>query len=89
MPAGGAQDILKENIFADCSDFGGIQDTLSEHAQNQDVKTLAKTAFDLLTTAVYVANTPALQSQSAYGLGVWFPTSYRSLGNANIGGFST
>jgi hypothetical protein len=70
-------------------DLGTFLLTLSEHAQDQDVKALAKTAFDLLTAAVYVANTPALQSQSAYGLGVWFPTSYRSLGNANNGGFST
>jgi hypothetical protein len=70
-------------------DMGTFLLTLSKLAQDQEVKTLAKTAFDALTAAVYVANTPALQSQSAYGLGVWFPTSYRSLGNANNGGFGT
>lgn len=69
-------------------DLGTFLLTLSELAEDQEVKTLAKTAFDLLTAAVYVANTPALQDQSAYGLGVWFPASYRSLGNANVGGVS-
>ncbi len=70
-------------------DMGTFLLTLSELSQDQELKTLAEAAFDALTAAVYVANTPALQSQSAFGLGVWFPTSYRSLGNANNGGFWT
>jgi hypothetical protein len=69
-------------------DMGTFLLTMSNLAKDPDVKTLAKTAFDQLTAAVYVANTPALDSQSAYGLGVWFPTSYGSMGNANIGGIS-
>jgi hypothetical protein len=69
-------------------DMGTFLLTMSKLAKNPDVKTLAKTTFDLLTAAVYVGNTPALESQSAYGLGVWFPTSYGSMGNANIGGTS-
>jgi hypothetical protein len=70
-------------------DLGTFLLALSTLSHDQDVRTLAKTAFDSMTAAVYVANTPALESQSATGLGVWFPTSYRSLGNANNGGFGT
>jgi len=61
--------------------------TLSAISKDTDVKMLADQAFAVIKDAVYVANTPALDSQSAYGLGVWFPSSYRSIGNANVGGF--
>jgi hypothetical protein len=61
--------------------------TLSAISEDQDVKMLANQAFGIIKDAVYVGNTPALDSQSAYGLGVWFPGSYRSIGNANVGGF--
>jgi len=68
-------------------DMGAFLLTISTHAQDEEVAKLAGDALELLTSAVYVANTPALQSQSAFGLGVWFPSSYRSIGNANTGGF--
>lgn len=70
-------------------DLGTFLMTLSAISKDQDVKVLADQAFGIIKDAVYVANTPALDSQSAFGLGVWFPTSYRSLGNANNGGFWT
>ncbi|MBU0685144.1 MAG: clostripain-related cysteine peptidase [Thermoplasmatota archaeon] len=70
-------------------DLGTFLMTLSAISEDQDVKVLADQAFGIIKDAVYVANTPALESQSAFGLGVWFPTSYRSLGNANNGGFWT
>ena len=76
------------NGWDDRIDIGMFLLTLSEQSEDPAVKTLAQEAFDMITDAVYVANTPALQSQSAYGLGAWFPTSYRSLGNANTGGYS-
>jgi hypothetical protein len=61
--------------------------TLSSISDDPQVRALADEAATILTDAVYVANTPALEAQSAHGLGVWFPTSYRSIGNANTGGF--
>ena len=67
-------------------DLGTFLMTLSSISDNPQVRALADEAAAILTDAVYVANTPALQSQSAHGLGVWFPTSYRSIGNANTGG---
>ena len=70
-------------------DLGTFLMTLSADSEDQDVKDLADQAFGIVKDAVYVANTPAMDSQSAFGLGVWFPTSYRSLGNANNGGFWT
>jgi hypothetical protein len=60
---------------------------LSELTKDAQVNELAAQAFAVLTDAIYVANTPALQSQDGYGIGGWFPTSLRSLGNANTGGF--
>ena len=70
-------------------DLGTFLSTLSALSDDQDVKQLAIDAFGVIKESVMVANTPALHSQSAYGLGIWFPTSYRSLGNANNGGFWT
>ncbi len=70
-------------------DLGTFLMTLSAISDDEDVKALADQAFGIVVDAVYVANTPALDSQSAFGLGVWFPTSYSSLGNANNGGFWT
>ena len=70
-------------------DLGTFLMTLSEISKDQGVKVLADQAFGIIKDAVYVANTPAMDSQSATGLGIWFPTSYRSLGNANNGGFWT
>ena len=75
------------NGWADRVDFGTFLLTLSEKSEDAVVKDLAMLAFQKLTDAVYVGNTPALQDQSATGLGVWFPTSYSSLGNANTGGY--
>jgi hypothetical protein len=68
-------------------DLGTFLETLSTISKDRDVKTLATQAFGIIKDAVYVGNTPAMDSQSAYGLGVWFPSSYRSIGNANVGGF--
>ncbi len=70
-------------------DLGTFLTTLSALSKDSDVKASADQAFGIIKSAVYVGNTPALDSQSAFGLGVWFPTSYRSLGNANNGGFWT
>lgn len=68
-------------------DMGTFLSALSALSKDPNVKTLAGQVFGMLKDAVYVANTPALASQSAYGLGVWFPTSYTSIKNANTGGF--
>jgi hypothetical protein len=70
-------------------DLGTFLMTLSTISKDKDVKVLADQAYGIIKDAVYVANTPAMDSQSATGLGIWFPTSYRSLGNANNGGFWT
>jgi hypothetical protein len=75
------------NGWDDRVDIGTFLLTLSELSKDQAVKALALDILGMITDAVYVANTPALQSQSAYGLGAWFPSSYRSLGNANTGGY--
>lgn len=68
-------------------DIGMFLLTLSEKSDDPQIKDLAKQAFDKIVEAVYAGNTQALQDQGAYGLGVWFPNSYKSLGNANTGGF--
>ena len=70
-------------------DIGTYLRSLGEMAEDEEIKDLAIDAFGMIKESVYVANTPALQSQSGTGLGVWFPTSYRSLGNANNGGYWT
>jgi hypothetical protein len=70
-------------------DLGTFMTALSALSKDKDIRALANQAFDDMTAAVYTANTPAMESQSAYGLGVWFPTSYRSIGNANTGGYGT
>ena len=59
--------------------------TISALAEDEELSALADDAVDVILDAVYVANTPALEDQSAYGLGVWFPVSFKSLGNANAG----
>jgi hypothetical protein len=61
---------------------------LSSLSSDQNVKNLANQALGIIKDAVYVANTPALGSQSAYGLGIWFPSSVTSLRNANTGGLA-
>lgn len=66
-------------------DIGMFLVGLAAMSDDQDVKTLAEDILDMITAAVYAGNTPALESQGAYGLGVWFPVSARSLGNANAG----
>lgn len=70
-------------------DLGTFLMTLAALSEDPEVKLLAFDAFSVIKDNVYVGNTPALHSQSAYGLGIWFPTSYRSLGNANNGGLWT
>jgi len=75
------------NGWDDRVDLGAFLLALSDLSKDQAVKALAIEVFDMLGDAVYAANTPALESQSAHGLGVWFPTSYKSLGNANTGGY--
>jgi hypothetical protein len=70
-------------------DLGTFLSSLAMGSDDPDLKQLAIDAFGVVKESVYVRNTPALESQSAYGLGIWFPTSYRSLGNANNGGFWT
>ena len=75
------------NGWDDRIDIGQFLLTLSQITDDQEIRSLAKEAFDMLVEAVYAANTPALASAGAYGLGVWFPTSMRSLGNANTGGY--
>lgn len=66
-------------------DFGTFLATLSMLAEDEEISTLARQIAEMISDAVYAANTPALESQSATGLGVWFPVSVRSLGNANAG----
>ncbi len=75
------------NGWDDRIDIGEFLLKLSQISDDEQVQTLARQAFDMLVDAVYVANTPALASAGAYGLGVWFPSSIRSLGNANTGGY--
>jgi hypothetical protein len=70
-------------------DLGTFLKGIAEMSEDEEIKGLAADALGVIKDSVYVANTPALESQSATGLGVWFPTSYRSLGNANNGGFYT
>ena len=74
------------NGWDDRIDFGMFLKTLAEISTDPEVQSLADEAFGIITDAVYAANTPALGSQGAYGLGTWFPGSSRSLGNANTGG---
>lgn len=66
-------------------DFGTFLETLAKLSSDPAVKTLAMDILGMITDAVYVANTPALASMGATGLGVWLPVSARSLGNANSG----
>jgi len=70
-------------------DLGTFLSALSALSNDQAVKTLADSILGMIQDAVYVANTPAMESQGATGLGVWFPGSSRSLGNANTGGVGT
>ena len=76
------------NGWDDRVDLGTFLETLSSLSKDQNVKYLANQALSIIKDAVYVANTPALASQSAYGLGVWFPSSVTSLRNANTGGLA-
>lgn len=66
-------------------DFGAFLQALASLSMDPEVKSLAEDILGMITDAVYVANTPALESMGAFGLGVWFPVSARSLGNANSG----
>jgi hypothetical protein len=76
------------NGWDDRVDIGTFLETLSSLSKDQNVKGLANQALSIIKDAVYVANTPALASQSAYGLGIWFPSSITSLRNANTGGMA-
>jgi hypothetical protein len=76
------------NGWDDRVDLGTFLETLSSISVDPEVKDLANQALDIIKDAVYVANTPALASMSAYGLGVWFPSSVNSLKNANTGGLA-
>lgn len=67
-------------------DLGTFLDSLSKSSDDKEVRALAAEGLNVIEDAVYVANTPALASMSAHGLGVWFPPSARALGNANTGG---
>jgi len=73
------------NGWDDRVDLGTFLKTLASLSSDPKVKDLANQALGIIKSAVYVANTPALASQSAYGLGVWFPSSVNSLKNANTG----
>ena len=75
------------NGWDDRIDLGAFLLALAEQEKDLEVGALAQAVFDVLTDAVYAANTPALEDQGAYGLGGWFPGSYKSLGNANTGGY--
>jgi len=75
------------NGWDDRVDIGEFLLMLSVLSEDPAVKALAEEILNMMTDAVYVGNTQALQSQGAFGLGVWFPTSYKSLGNANTGGY--
>jgi len=66
-------------------DFGAFLQALASLSMDPEVKSLAEDILGMITDAVYVGNTPALESMDAFGLGVWFPVSVRSLGNANAG----
>jgi hypothetical protein len=66
-------------------DFGTFLQALASLSTDPEVKSLAEDILGMITDAVYVANTPALESMGAFGLGVWFPVSGRSLSNANAG----
>lgn len=74
------------NGWDDRIDFGMFLKTLAQISPDPAVQSLCTQAFGIITDAVYAANTPALSSAGAYGLGTWFPSSSRSLGNANTGG---
>jgi len=74
------------NGWDDRVDLGTVLAVLSE-SDDSEIAALAGDALAALTSMVHVANTPALDSQSAYGIGIWFPGSLRSLGNANTGGY--
>ena len=75
------------NGWDDRVDIGTFLLELSQLSKDPQVNDLAQDAYELIDDAVYAANTPALESQLATGLGGWFPTSFRSLGNANTGGY--
>lgn len=74
------------NGWDDRVDLGAFLSDLATVSHDQQVKDLASQALAIIKDAVYVANTPALASMGATGLGVWFPSSVRSLNNANTGG---
>ena len=74
------------NGWDDRVDLGTFLVALSSLSSDSKIKDLANQALTIIKDAVYVANTPALGSMSAYGLGVWFPSSVSSLRNANTGG---
>jgi hypothetical protein len=66
-------------------DMGTFLAALASSSDEQEVRDLAEAILQMIADALYVANTPALESMGAVGLGVWFPVSARSLGNANAG----
>lgn len=59
--------------------------SLYDRASDEDVKELAGRVSDTLInkTVVYVGNTQPMKSVSALGIGIWFPPSFHSTGNAN------
>ena len=79
------------NGWDDRVDLGTFLAELSKLSNDKTVSSLADQALAVIEDSAYVANTPALASQSAYGLGIWYPTSVRSVYNANyiIGQYST
>ncbi len=78
------------NGWDDRVDLGTFLAELSKLSKDPTVSSLADEALAVITDAVYVANTPALDSQSAHGLGIWFPSSVRSIYRASyvIGQYS-
>jgi len=59
--------------------------SLKNLASDPDVKEKAGVVSDTLLneTIVYVGNTKPMESVSALGIGIWFPPSFHSTGNAN------
>jgi hypothetical protein len=68
-------------------DLGTFAVELADLAKDNDMKAAATAVAQRVTEDVvlYVGNTPAMASAGALGIGIWFPPSYRSCFDANLG----
>ncbi len=71
------------NGWDDRVDLGTFLAELSKLSRDATISSLADEALAVITDAAYAANTPALASMSAYGLGIWYPSSVRSIYNGD------